>query len=138
MALRKSSVIYNVAPSYDATFPTSQFVKFLPKGTVSNVIVKWKRQGATTAQPRSGRQHKLTERDRRVLKRVMRQTNCPPLQHSLPSSKLPLESTSEYMRACGFNPLNLISIYTVPPPTHSRVIYLYYFLHCSEDIRTMK
>ena len=42
----------------------------LPRSTVSAVIVKWKRLGATTAQPRSGRPHKLTERDRRVLKRV--------------------------------------------------------------------
>ena len=40
----------------------------LPRSTVSAVIVKWKRRGATTAQPRSGRPHKLTEWDRRVLK----------------------------------------------------------------------
>ena len=40
----------------------------LPRSTVSAVIVKWKRLGATTAQARSGRPHKLTERDRRVLK----------------------------------------------------------------------
>ena len=39
--------------------------------TVSAVIVKWKHPGATSAQPRSGRPHKLTERDRRVLKRVV-------------------------------------------------------------------
>jgi hypothetical protein len=32
------------------------------RSTVSAVIVKWKRLGATTAQPRSGRPHKLTER----------------------------------------------------------------------------
>ncbi|KAK6299391.1 hypothetical protein J4Q44_G00309010 [Coregonus suidteri] len=44
----------------------------LPRSTVSAVIVKWKRLGATTAQPRSGRPHKVTERDRRVLKRVAR------------------------------------------------------------------
>uniref|UniRef100_UPI00358F9E42 uncharacterized protein isoform X2 n=1 Tax=Myxine glutinosa TaxID=7769 RepID=UPI00358F9E42 len=44
----------------------------LPRSTVGAVIVKWKRHGATTAQPRSGRPHKLTERDRRVLKRVSR------------------------------------------------------------------
>ena len=42
----------------------------LPQSTVSAVVVKWKRLGATTAQPRSGRPHKLTERDRRVLKWV--------------------------------------------------------------------
>ena len=40
------------------------------RSTVSAVIVKWKRLGATTAQPRSGRPHKRTERDRRVLKRI--------------------------------------------------------------------
>ena len=44
----------------------------LPRSTVSAVIVKWKCLGPTTAQPRSGRPHKLTERDRRVLKRVAR------------------------------------------------------------------
>uniref|UniRef100_UPI00358DF37F voltage-dependent L-type calcium channel subunit alpha-1D-like n=1 Tax=Myxine glutinosa TaxID=7769 RepID=UPI00358DF37F len=38
--------------------------------TVSAVIVKWKRLGATKAQPQSGRPHKLTERDCRVLKRM--------------------------------------------------------------------
>ena len=42
----------------------------LPQSTVSAVIVKWKHLGTTTAQPRSGRPHKLTERDHRVLKRV--------------------------------------------------------------------
>ena len=39
--------------------------------TVSTVILKWKRLGATTAQPRSGRPHKLTEHDCRVLKHVV-------------------------------------------------------------------
>ena len=42
----------------------------LPWATVSSVIVKWKRLGATKAPPQSGRPHKLTERDRRVLKSV--------------------------------------------------------------------
>jgi hypothetical protein len=42
----------------------------LPRSIVSAVIVKWKRLGATTAHLRSGRPHKLTERDRRVLKCV--------------------------------------------------------------------
>ena len=42
----------------------------LPRSTVSAVIVKWKRLGAPTAQPRSGRPHKLTEQGRRVLKCV--------------------------------------------------------------------
>ena len=42
----------------------------LPQSTVSAVIMKWKRLGATTAQPRSGRPYKLRERDLRVLKWV--------------------------------------------------------------------
>ncbi|XP_071011531.1 probable serine/threonine-protein kinase kinX [Oncorhynchus clarkii lewisi] len=42
----------------------------LPRATASAVIVKWKRQGVTTAQPQSGRPHKLTEQDRQVLKHV--------------------------------------------------------------------
>ena len=41
----------------------------LPRSNVSAVIVRWKLLGATTAQQRSGRPHKLTERNRRVLKR---------------------------------------------------------------------
>uniref|UniRef100_A0A8C7CV03 Unconventional myosin-IXAa-like n=1 Tax=Oncorhynchus kisutch TaxID=8019 RepID=A0A8C7CV03_ONCKI len=49
----------------------------LPQATVSAVIVKWKRLGATTAQPRSGRPHKLTEWDRRVLKRIVRKNSVP-------------------------------------------------------------
>ena len=40
----------------------------LPRSTLSAVIVKWKRLGATTAQPQSGRPHKLREQNRRVLK----------------------------------------------------------------------
>jgi hypothetical protein len=48
--------------------------------TVS-VIVKWKCLGATTAQPQSGRPHKL-----KII--------WPRLQHSLLSSKLSLEATS--------------------------------------------
>ena len=44
----------------------------LPQSTGSAVIVTWKRPGATTAQLRSGRPRKLTERDRRVLKHVAR------------------------------------------------------------------
>jgi hypothetical protein len=36
----------------------------LPRSTISAVIVKWKCLGASTAQLRSGRPHKLTEWDR--------------------------------------------------------------------------
>ncbi|XP_076304080.1 uncharacterized protein LOC143222077 isoform X5 [Tachypleus tridentatus] len=64
----------------------------LHRSTISAVIVKFKRLRATTAQPRSDRPHKLTERDRRVLKRV--KIVFLQLQHSLPTSKLPLEATS--------------------------------------------
>ena len=42
----------------------------LPQSTVSAVLVKWKCLGETTAQLRSGKPHKLTERDHQVLKRV--------------------------------------------------------------------
>ena len=42
----------------------------LPRSTVNAVIVKWKHPGATSAQPRSGRPHQLTEGDHRVLKHV--------------------------------------------------------------------
>jgi hypothetical protein len=51
----------------------------LPQSTVSAVIVKWKRLGATMAQPRRDRPHKLKELDRRVLKNV--KMFCPRLQH---------------------------------------------------------
>jgi transposase len=55
----------------------------LPRSTVSPVIVKWKHLGETTAQPRSGRPHKLTERDLRVLKSIAAKRNvCPRLQPS--------------------------------------------------------
>ena len=42
----------------------------LPRSTVSVVIVKWKCLWVTTAHPRSGRPHKLTERDHWVMKCV--------------------------------------------------------------------
>jgi hypothetical protein len=64
----------------------------LSLSTLSAVIVNWKRLGATMAQPRSGRPHKLTEWDRRVLKCV--KNVFPWLQHSLPSFKLSLEAMS--------------------------------------------
>jgi transposase len=43
----------------------------LPLSTVSTVIMKWKRLGATMAPPdKSGSPHKLTERDHRMLKHL--------------------------------------------------------------------
>ena len=65
----------------------------LPLSMVRAVIVKWTCLGATTAQPQSGRPHKLTERGRRVLK-YLGKIVCGRLQHSLPSSKRTLEATS--------------------------------------------
>jgi hypothetical protein len=60
-------------------------ISALPRSTVSSVIVKWKRLGA----------HKLTECDRRVLNHTARKIFvCPRLQHSLPSSKLPVKAMS--------------------------------------------
>ena len=47
----------------------------LPQLTVSAVIVMWKRLGATTVQPRSGRPHKLTEWASQVLKHVARKNH---------------------------------------------------------------
>ena len=49
------------------------------------------------AQPRSDRPHKLTERDRRVLKRVVRKNHL----SSIPSSKLPLEEMSAQVLFAG-------------------------------------
>jgi hypothetical protein len=45
----------------------------LPWSIVSDVIVKRKHLGATTAQSQSGWPHKHRERDHRVLKRVARE-----------------------------------------------------------------
>jgi len=60
----------------------------VPRSTESAIIAKWKRLGAT----RSGRPRKLTERGRRVLKRVEIAFHL--LHHSLQSTKLPLEAPS--------------------------------------------
>jgi transposase len=57
-----------------------------PKSLVGDVIVKWKREGTTTTKPRPGRPRLMTDRDRRALKKVVRETiavefhsgmNCP-------------------------------------------------------------
>jgi hypothetical protein len=61
----------------------------LLRSTVSVVIVKWKCLGATTAQLRSDRPHKLIEWERRVLKRVARKN-----KYRLTTFKLPLEVMS--------------------------------------------
>ncbi|XP_064876722.1 protein RCC2 homolog [Oncorhynchus nerka] len=81
----------------------------LPRSTVSAVIVKWKRLGATTAQPRSGRPHKLTELDRRVLKHVAR-TNRPSSVATLTTefqtasgSKVSTRTVRRELREMGFH-----------------------------------
>lgn len=63
----------------------------LPRSTVSAVILKWKRGGITTALPRSGRPHKLKEKDRQVLEKVA-------LESCLPSIKA---LTNEFQTASG-------------------------------------
>ena len=81
----------------------------LPRTTVSAVIVKWKRLGATTAQPRSVRPHNLTERDSRVLKHEAR-TN-----HLLSVTTL----TTEFQTASGSN----VSTNTVRRELHEMGFY---------------
>jgi transposase len=46
----------------------------LPKSTVCDVIVKWKREGTTTTKPRPGRPPLMTDRGYRALKKVVRET----------------------------------------------------------------
>jgi transposase len=46
----------------------------LPKSTAADVFVKWKREGTTTAKPRPGRPRLMTDRDRRALKKVVRES----------------------------------------------------------------
>ena len=58
----------------------------LPRSTVNAVIMKWKRLGATTALPRSGRPLKLTERDRRVLKHVKKEIHSTEFQTAFGSN----------------------------------------------------
>jgi transposase len=47
----------------------------LPRSTVGDVIVKWKCEGTTTMKPRLGRPCLMTDRDRRALKKVVRETH---------------------------------------------------------------
>jgi transposase len=46
----------------------------LPRSTVGDVIVKWKHEGTITTKRQSGRPRLMTDRDRRVLKKVVRET----------------------------------------------------------------
>uniref|UniRef100_A0A4W5JJR8 Protein phosphatase 1 regulatory subunit 16A n=1 Tax=Hucho hucho TaxID=62062 RepID=A0A4W5JJR8_9TELE len=66
MALLKSSVTFNQVIGchlFNKSVRQMSALLELPQSTVSVVIVKWKHLEATTAQLRSGRPHKLTERD---------------------------------------------------------------------------
>jgi hypothetical protein len=45
---------------------------------VGDVIVKWKREGTTTTKPRPNRPRLTTNRDRRALKKVVRETHQAP------------------------------------------------------------
>ena len=92
------------------TFRQTSALLELPRSTVSAVIGKWKRLGATMTQPRNGRPHKLTERDRRVLKCVL-------LKHCL-SSVAAL--TTKFQTASGSN----ISTQTVRRELHIKSNYL--------------
>jgi hypothetical protein len=60
----------------------------------STVVVKWKCLGAITAQPRSVRPHKLTEQERRVLKRIAGQNSLSLVATLTTEVKLPLKATS--------------------------------------------
>jgi transposase len=46
----------------------------LPKSAVGDVVVKWRREGTTTTKPRPGRPRLMTNRGRRVLKKMVRKT----------------------------------------------------------------
>jgi transposase len=54
----------------------------LPKSMVGDMIVKWKREGTTTRKPRPVRPHLMTDRDRRVLKKVVHET-CQTLSETI-------------------------------------------------------
>jgi transposase len=46
----------------------------LPKLMVGDMFLRWKHEGTTTMKPRPGRPHLMTNRDRRALKKVVRET----------------------------------------------------------------
>ena len=80
----------------------------LPRSTVSVVIVKWKCLDATTAQLRSGRPHKLTERGRRVVKRVVCKNCLSPVAtlttkfQTAPGSNVSTKTVSRKSHEMGF------------------------------------
>ncbi|XP_057698401.1 aminoacyl tRNA synthase complex-interacting multifunctional protein 1-like isoform X1 [Corythoichthys intestinalis] len=65
----------------------------LPRSTVNNVIVQWKRERRTCPLPRCGRPHKLKEEDRQVLERLAQERTFPSMA----------ALTAEFRRASGVN-----------------------------------
>ncbi|XP_061626874.1 aminoacyl tRNA synthase complex-interacting multifunctional protein 1-like isoform X2 [Phyllopteryx taeniolatus] len=65
----------------------------LPRSTVRNVIVQWKRERRTCPLPRCGRPHKLKEEHRQVLERMAQEQTFPSLQ----------ALATEFRRASGAN-----------------------------------
>jgi transposase len=47
----------------------------LPKSSIGDVIVKWKREGATTTKPQPGQPRSMTDRDHQLLKKVVNETH---------------------------------------------------------------
>jgi hypothetical protein len=84
MSLLNSKVTFNMAQSWDAAFPTVSSSNFChAKAAPVNCKCCYGEVEML---------HKLTEWDHCVLRRI--KIVCPPFQHSLLSSKLPLEATS--------------------------------------------
>ncbi|XP_076347997.1 uncharacterized protein LOC143245519 [Tachypleus tridentatus] len=80
----------------------------LAQSTVSAVIVKCKRLGVTTVQPRSDKPHKLTERDCLVLKHVARKNLLPAVAtltiefQTAPGSNVSTRIVRQEFREIGF------------------------------------
>ena len=81
----------------------------IPRSIVSDVIVKWKREGTRTAQNRTGRPCLLIDRDRQQLKRVVmcnRQTSIQTITQEFQTASGYTESTMRirrYMRKLEFH-----------------------------------
>jgi hypothetical protein len=77
----------------------------LPKSTVGDVIVKWKRECTTTTKQRPGRPRLMTERDLRVLKKVVhetRQTSNETITHEFRSAmNCPASTTTMHQELRG-------------------------------------
>jgi len=89
--VHKATVTLNVIGFHPCHKSVREISALLDVPTASAIIVKRNRLGATTARPRSVRPCKLTERGRRVLKRVA-------LRNRLSSA---VSLTTEYQTASG-------------------------------------